>query len=701
MRGILGFLKGLGSAKRACGPRQTKYRHLHLESLESRLTPSASTDNQVANLYQVFLHRLPEAPALAAWGAALESGRVSLSQMTEQILRSPEYATRSITESYDTLFGRLPDAPGLAGHVGALQKGVPFLNVQSSLLGSDEYFARQGNNNRAFVESLYTGLLGRQSDEVGLQGHLSAMARGSTRSHVALTFLTSVESGRQFAGKAYRELLGRQGSARELESWAVLPARSPNGFKTLWAGIAGSPEAAKFLEIGLHNTPTQAPANPFMGPPGTATMHANAASSNATSNHGPGSGTVSILNQDFSAVFPTIMMGTDGLIVAVATRLTDQTPYVYLLDPNTLAELATPMKLVKSSISDLAGGIYSYLDSQNRLVLVNADGFLQRISHTQQSGGGWVLTVESSVSVGFPDVVGLVPDYHGRVWFATAQGTTTSSGSVVGYNDPSTGQTFSYTLPQGEQVANSISSSPTGVAVASTAALYLFKAGANGPELIWRQAYDNGPARKPGQLSWGTGATPVFFGPATGYEYLTITDNASPQENILVYRAINGDLIGSVPFLTSGVNSGNEDAAIAVGNSIYYPSTYGYPYPPSAESGPSVPTSAPFVGGMQRVDVLPNGSGLTTVWENQNLASAGEPRLSLADNLIYTIGLDTTTGMYSFITIDPSNGNLVSSTNYGSGAGDNPLQMVSMISPAGVLYQGTEKGLIRVQAGNN
>jgi hypothetical protein len=207
-----------------------------------------------------------------------------------------------------------------------------------------------------------------------------------------------------------------------------------------------------------------------------------------------------------------------------------------------------------------------------------------------------------------------------------------------------------------------------------------------------------GPARKPGQLSWGTGATPAFFGPTTGYEYLTITDNASPQENILVYSTISGSLVGSVPFLISGTNSGNEDSAIAVGRSVYYPSTYGYQYPASAESGTSIPASAPFVGGMQRVDVLPDGSGLTTVWQSQAVVSAAEPRLSLADNLIYTVGLDTTTSVYSLITVGPATGVVKSSTPYGSALGDNPLQMVSMISPSGVLYQGTAKGLIRVQA---
>lgn len=441
---------------------------------------------------------------------------------------------------------------------------------------------------------------------------------------------------------------------------------------------------------------TLPPANPYMGPPGTATMHANAASSNATTNPGPGAGAVLTSSTNFGAVFSTILMGSDGMIVSVATQWSDRTPWVYLLNPTTLEPLAT-MKLVRSTTSDMAGGIYSYLDNNDRLVLVDANGELKRISYSQQTSGSWQLNVASQVQIGYPDVVGLVPDYQGRVWFATAQGTSGTSGAVVGYYDPTSNQTSAFTLPAGEQVANSISSSPTGVAVASTSALYLFQSGSSGAEQLWRDEYNRGPARKPGQLSWGTGATPVFFGPNTGYEYLTITDNASPQENVLVYQTASGTLIGSVPFLISGTNSGNEDAAIAVGSSVFYPSTYGYQYPQSAESGTSIPASAPFVGGMQRVDVLPGGSGLTMGWQS-GVVSAGEPRLSLADNLIYTIGLDTTTGTYSLVTVDPATGAQLSSTPYGSALGDNPLQMVSMISPSGVLYQGTKEGILRVEA---
>ena len=436
------------------------------------------------------------------------------------------------------------------------------------------------------------------------------------------------------------------------------------------------------------------PLNPYMGPDGTSTMHANAASSDATVYPGPGVGPVSLVSQSYGAVFASILMASDGMLVSVATKILDQTPYVYLLDPVTLASQAE-MKLVKSTTSDLAGGIYSYLDNNSNLVLVNANGDLQRISHSQQSNGTWQLSVQESVQIGYPDVVGLVPDYQGNVWFATAQGATTNAGAVVGYYSPFSKQTFAFQLPVGEQVANSISSSPNGVAVASTAALYMFNANSTNGAVTenWRTTYDRGPARKPGQLSWGTGSTPSFFGSTTGFEYLTITDNAAPQEHMLVFNATNGGLIGSAPFLTSGVNSGTEDAAIAVGNSIYLSSTYGYVYPPGAATGPSDPTSAPFVGGMQRVDVLADGSGLTNIWMNQTLASAAVPRLSTADNLIYTVAYSSNTGIYSLVTVNPGDGSVVSSTNVGTA---NTLQMVGVIGPSGVLYQGTETGLFSV-----
>ena len=438
------------------------------------------------------------------------------------------------------------------------------------------------------------------------------------------------------------------------------------------------------------------PHNPYLGTTATSTMHGNAASSDSTYHPGPGDGSVAITeNLDIKAVFASILMGKDGLLQAVATNVINETPYVYLLDPSSLLVL-DKMELVYSS-NALAGGIYSYIDPQDRLVLVNAKGILQRIAHIQV-GGSWQLSVSEQVDIGYSGVIGLVPDYKGRVWFATAQGSN-GAGATVGYYNPHSNKTVAFMLPSGEEVANSISSSPYGVAVSSTFALYLFRNKNDQVAQIWRQPYNRGPARKPGQLSWGTGATPVFFGPKTGYEHVTITDNASPQENILVYMSKTGQLISSESI---GTLVGTENAPIASGVSIIIPSTYGYQYPPGAATGPSVPPSANFTGGLMRADLKTiknrkGGSTLNTIWVNENIRSAALPRLSIVDGLIYTVELNVT-GWYNFVSVDASDGSVLSRTPLGNGLKLNPLQMTGLISSAGILYQGVEEGLLRVQA---
>ena len=247
MRGFFGFLKGsFPSAPKAakCFPRA---RRLALETLESRLTPSASMDNPVLNLYRVFLDRVAEAPALAAWSGALESGRITVGQMAEGILRSPEHADRSVTGAYREYLGRTPDAAGLAAHASAVERGVSPEWVDASILGSNEYFGRQGSGNIPYVQALYRDVLGREADSAGLEAHVAALARGATRTDVAHAFLTSVERGTQVAGEAYQSLLGREGTEAELGMWAGLLARTPGGSAAVWASVAGSLEGTENL----------------------------------------------------------------------------------------------------------------------------------------------------------------------------------------------------------------------------------------------------------------------------------------------------------------------------------------------------------------------------------------------------------------------------------------------------------------------
>jgi len=496
---------------------------------------------------------------------------------------------------------------------------------------------------------------------------------------------------------------------------------------------SGSPDSSSSAKMK-----TMPPRNPYMGIDGTSTMHANAAASNAVFFSGPGSDTQYVVksNLELNATMPSILMSENGALVCVGVGTAVETasiPIVMLISPKTL-KLLDQKILTKPESGNLAGGLYNYIDNMGRLVLVNASGELQWYSNnynpTSDTGS---LTLEKTVPIGQPMVVGLIPDYQGRIWFAT-QGSLLANGPQVsvGYYNPVTNQTQMYSLPAGEMVGNSISSSPSGIAVATTSALYLFNVNSqNSIQNVWRTEYENSGVRKPGQLTPGTGSTPVFFGPQKGYEFLVITDNATaansnnliPSEHVNVYDVANGSLISQSNFLSSN-NSGTENAPIAVGSRIFIPSTFGYWYPPPSETpSTSVPalTAAPFAGGLQGMTL--DGGNLLVDWGSGNtILSSALPRLSLTDNLIYTVvansetkgsGLSSSTTVdYSFAVIDPGTGKIVGSPYFlGSNtfSGNYPnylntstytwntLQMTGVISPTGVFYQGVAGGLFSVQ----
>lgn len=440
------------------------------------------------------------------------------------------------------------------------------------------------------------------------------------------------------------------------------------------------------------------PPNPFMAPNGIASMHNDAGSADAGPLPGPGARLVPIFAFPLLAACPTITQGTDGLVLALCTTITAQSPVLHLLNPDGVLPQIIPLASMDIAKGGLLGGVYAYVDNNNQMVLVDGTNHLLRIAHSKDERGRWHLSVTESTDLSTAiapgdSSVGVVPDYQGNVWFATANG-------VVGVAKAG-GGVASMQLPAGEQVANSISASPQNrVAVATTHALYEIILGGGGtPQQLWRQAYDRGSARKPGQLSWGTGSTPTYFGP-TGAEYLTIVDNAEPQVHALVYQAGSGAPICQQTVLTLG-GPGSENSPIGVGNSMFIASTYGYPYPQvPANAGPAVPATAPFVGGMTRVDIDSPGPGCHTVWESK-VRSAALPHLSTGDGLIYTItrvGLDQTTpaDLFAYSVIDPNTGNLIYQQLKSATILSDPIQTSSMVLMGNKIMQGNITGLGRI-----
>lgn len=449
--------------------------------------------------------------------------------------------------------------------------------------------------------------------------------------------------------------------------------------------------------------------NPYLGINSLATMHGDAQSSDATPFAGPGDpgvgGTWKVTFTNHWAACPTILAGQDGYIQALMTQFLGsdakvRKPKLAIIEPASGAQLGA----MEIPTGALLGGVYAYLDADSNLVMVDGTNALTWISHSQDGMKVWVsrrIDLTDAMKLEPKDhVVGIVPDWHGRIWVASERG-------VVGLIDPKRNVVRLTKLQQyspTERIDNSISACPQGVSIITSYGIYMLGADASTskPRIIWSHSYDRGTKQKPGQLSHGSGATATFFGP-NGSDYVMLSDNADRQEKLIVYRSADGSAVGEGPLFTPGA-SGTENSMIGVQNSIVGACTFGYPYAQYPDTKPAY--RAQVAPGMERWDVNDDASAITLKWRNNGIYSAAVPRLSTADNLIYTCerprgpaGVLTGPVVYACV-IDMDSGRVVHRQRLprlaNLLAGGDPSQMVGVIDKHGVWWQGTIGGIYRI-----
>ena len=449
--------------------------------------------------------------------------------------------------------------------------------------------------------------------------------------------------------------------------------------------------------------------NPYLGINSLATMHGDAQSSDATPFAGPGDpgvgGSWKVTFTNHWAACPTILAGQDGYIQALMTQFLGsdakvRKPKLAIIEPASGAQLGA----MEIPTGALLGGVYAYLDADSNLVMVDGTNALTWISHSQDGMKVWVsrrIDLTDAMKLEPKDhVVGIVPDWHGRIWVASERG-------VVGLIDPKRNVVRLTKLQQyspTERIDNSISACPQGVSIITSYGIYMLSADASTskPRIIWSHSYDRGTKQKPGQLSHGSGATATFFGP-NGSDYVMLSDNGDRQEKLIVYRSADGSAVGEGLLFTPGA-SGTENSMIGVQNSIVGACTFGYPYAQYPDTKPAY--RAQVAPGMERWDVNDDASGITLKWRNNGIYSAAVPRLSTADNLIYTCerprgpaGVLTGPVVYA-CAIDMDSGRVVHRQRLprlaNLLAGGDPSQMVGVIDKHGVWWQGTIGGIYRI-----
>jgi hypothetical protein len=225
------------------------------ELIGSSLTPSASPMNfqgpanglptppddntlYLQNLYVKVLGRLPDLNGLTIWQAALADG-VSRAQVAQAFISSPEHRMNEVDAYYQLFFGRAADQAGRDGWVQAFLNGASEKEVVLGFLTSAEYLQKHPANG-SFVMALYEDVLGRLGSAAEVQGWVNALQGGLSRAEAAALFINSRESRTLMARGYYNDFLERAGSAAEVQGWVnILQSSTPGQVQ---AAFLASPE---------------------------------------------------------------------------------------------------------------------------------------------------------------------------------------------------------------------------------------------------------------------------------------------------------------------------------------------------------------------------------------------------------------------------------------------------------------------------
>ena len=431
------------------------------------------------------------------------------------------------------------------------------------------------------------------------------------------------------------------------------------------------------------------PQHPFMAPDPGSNIHNDAYQSDTYERSGPLGDDIATRSALFVRECASVTFDRHGRIVTVCVGL--DRPVLTVLDPETLRPFsALPLPPRQTGTGDpftnFAGGGYFYLDHRDRAVVPTADRQIVIVRVNRAGGLEPRRRLDLTGAVAPDDaVIAVMPDWRGRIWFASTDGVVgfvTRSGSVS-------------SRATGEPIGNSFAvGKDGGVYIVTDKALYRFQARAGDVHTVWRVRYPNVGVRKPGQTQAGSGTTPTLL----GRRYVAITDNADPMA-VRVYQrrrhAEGGRLICREPVFERGAGA-TDQSLIGAGRSLVVENNFGYTGISSTLNGAST------TPGLERVDIDRDGRGCHTVWRSEERAPSVVPKLSLGAGLVYTYTKherDDLVDAWYLTALDFDNGKTRWRALAGTGAGYNNNFAPVSIGPDGTAYVGVLGGIVRLADG--
>ena len=402
-----------------------------------------------------------------------------------------------------------------------------------------------------------------------------------------------------------------------------------------------------------------------------------------------------------------------------------QTATVVLGDAKTLEVLDSyPLSTPSSPLTSISAA-YWYFDNQERFTIADGPNTIA----TLVEGGSEESPVfgEHPATYNLEGVIpsndhlsGVMLDWQGRIWFATAGVADHSEGAPAKacvlnpatYENPATNLnvkcvSFGWNEQTGknEQIFNTFAVTKTGVYIVTSEKMYRVWAGSdNQPNVVWSEPYDTVPPNtnnefyvngvKNGQYERGSGTSPTILGEG---KYVAITDNAEPMK-VVVFRTDkqldpNEQKVCEVRVFENQEGGALSNSLIGSRLSLIAENNYGYADNWQQDG------KKPSAPGFERIDINPNGKGCTKVWSNSDVASTNSGKLSTRTGLIYveTRKMDNGLDVYYLTALDFRTGEVVWEKQVGSGYAFDHWYTGLFVGPDETVYLGVNGGIVSVR----
>ena len=163
----------------------------------------------VRHIYSDLLGAAPSSNTLTTITGLLDAGQQTRQQVVQTLLTSSAYYDAVVQNVFQTYLHRTADPGAIQSLASSLALGATDESVAATVLGSQEFFAANGNTNDGFLGALFQDVLGRAIDPSSQAAFEKELSAGATRTQVAEQIFGSSEYLHDEVNSLYEHLLNR------------------------------------------------------------------------------------------------------------------------------------------------------------------------------------------------------------------------------------------------------------------------------------------------------------------------------------------------------------------------------------------------------------------------------------------------------------------------------------------------------------